>query len=275
MINETPSKTALGVVKIRASHLLLDKIPPILNDTISLKLINASEIERINRNAELLNTPSMKARRSMILIRSRIAEDSLEHSGIKQFINLGAGYDTFAYRQPSWAKDLTIVEADHLDTQNEKIKLLNDKRIKVPENVSYLPIDLENDQLIEKISNSRIDSAEPAFIACLGVLVYLNHESVKSIFNSFSKLPEGSKMIFTYSSPKENNRIKGNLEEQVEKIGEPWKTRMGFEEIKGILKGMGIYKIVNYSAEEIRKKYYVERTDLSAPQKSFICEIER
>ena len=61
--------------------------------------------------------------RSQVTARSRFTEDCLTEAaaaGVRQYVVLGAGLDTFAYRQSPWAKDLRIFEVDHPATQDDK-----------------------------------------------------------------------------------------------------------------------------------------------------------
>ncbi|HEY5505065.1 MAG TPA: class I SAM-dependent methyltransferase [Sedimentisphaerales bacterium] len=65
----------------------------------------------------------MLALRAHEVLRSRFTEDRLAAAGsrgITQYVILGAGFDTFALRQPSWAQILKIIEVDHSGTQTVK-----------------------------------------------------------------------------------------------------------------------------------------------------------
>jgi len=78
--------------------------------------------------------------RSHIVLRSRYAEDELRDAtirGVTQCMNVGAGYDTFSYRQPEWAAHLQIVELDHPVTQREKRAYFAAKGLKDPDNLAF------------------------------------------------------------------------------------------------------------------------------------------
>lgn len=77
--------------------------------------------------------------------RAAFAEQSLQRAafvGIRQYVILGAGYDTFAYRQPAWAKHLSIFELDHPNTAQAKQRHLKDASIPIPKNLSFVATDL-------------------------------------------------------------------------------------------------------------------------------------
>jgi methyltransferase (TIGR00027 family) len=108
---------------MRAAHQVLDDNPLILDDKVSIGLVEGSgRVELLARAGEL-GSAELKAARSWSVMRSRFAEDCLLDAfanGVRQFVILGAGFDTFAYRQPEWAKGLTIFEVDHPATQAVK-----------------------------------------------------------------------------------------------------------------------------------------------------------
>src|SRR5579871_4333423 len=109
MAERESSKTALGVAVLRAAHQIIDASPKILDDQVILQLLDPSSIDHIHTDPARYQTGPANALRSHVLIRSRYAEDRLAKAverGVGQFISLGAGFDTFAYRQPAWAHAL-------------------------------------------------------------------------------------------------------------------------------------------------------------------------
>jgi methyltransferase (TIGR00027 family) len=86
---------------------------------------------------------------------------------------LGAGLDTFAYRQPSWTDTLHIFEVDHPATQPWKRTLLKQAGISLPANLSFVPTDFEEVSLATALSQARMDNSEPTFFSMLGVSQYL------------------------------------------------------------------------------------------------------
>jgi methyltransferase (TIGR00027 family) len=84
--------------------------------------------------------------RAVFIMRSRYTEDCLAEAlirGVRQYVILGAGLDTFAYRQPSWAGSLRIYEIDHPASQEWKRERLEVAKVKIPENLTFAPIDFE------------------------------------------------------------------------------------------------------------------------------------
>lgn len=71
---------------------------------------------------------------------------------------LEAGLDTFAYRQPTWAYDLAIVEIDHPASQQFKLATLARAGVTVPCNVyswlSTSAVDAVADKLVSGASGA-------------------------------------------------------------------------------------------------------------------------
>ena len=274
MREDQSSGTALGVTVIRAVHQLIDNIPHILEDPISLQLIDSALIEQILQNPERYRSQSMRALRSHVVLRSRYAEDSLFEaiqSGMRQFVSLGAGYDTFAYRQPVWAQTLKMVEVDHPATQSSKIDLLKQKGIKVPENVEFLSLDFEKENLELGLARTALDPTRPVFVACLGVLAYLHVETVRKMFRCIAKLPKLTRLVFTFAMNTMENQGQDDqsqtLSGRMAARGEPWLARFDLEDLKYELNRSGFSNVWFLDPSEAATKYYGGRDDLPAPRK--------
>src|SRR5215813_8335325 len=99
---------------MRAIHQTADGEPKILADSISPRLVSPMSAND-ERFADSLGHPFAKQWRAGFLIRNRYAEDCLAQAverGIRQYAILGAGLDTFAFRQPPWARSLHTYEID-------------------------------------------------------------------------------------------------------------------------------------------------------------------
>src|SRR6188508_3043964 len=146
MIDSSPSRTSLAVAWLRAAHQIVDARPPILDDSVAARLLDPRAIERIHAHPEALQTPGARALRAHVVVRSRYAEDRLHEAvvrGVRQLVVLGAGLDTFAFRQPPWAAGLRIFEVDWPATQDDKRARLSRGGVTVPDNAVFVPIDFE------------------------------------------------------------------------------------------------------------------------------------
>src|SRR4051812_21693169 len=94
------SRTAFGVALRRAKHQLVDR-PPVFFDPIAVRIIGENS-EVLNNSLRRENRAS-RPLRAFLAARSRYAEDQLAQSvrsGTRQCVILGAGLETFAYRNP-------------------------------------------------------------------------------------------------------------------------------------------------------------------------------
>jgi methyltransferase (TIGR00027 family) len=259
------SRTAEGVALIRAAHQILDKPPRILDDPVSPLLVGPERLEAIRRNPDRVNSPAAAGLRSHVLVRSRYAEDRLHGAvdrGVTQYVALGAGLDTFAYRQPAWASSLRIFEVDHPASQAAKRARLAGAGIAVPSNVSFVALDLESDPVGPGLAAAGFDPARPAFISCLGVLAYLAPPTVDAVFAWVVSLPAGTQFVFTFAQP-ESGPERGTAARAAE-LDEPWQTRLAREQIRRRLSELGYASVAFVEPAEIAA-YFGGRSDALRP----------
>jgi len=269
-----PSNTAFRAATLRAVHQLIDEEPKILNDPIVLRLLDASTLDQIHLNPNRFRTPSMKATRSHIVMRSRYTEDRLAEAvdnGVQQYLMLGAGLDTFSYRQPHWARVLRIFEVDRSASQRSKRERLALAGIEVPSNVELIACDFETTSLRDCLPRSSFDFRKPAFLSWLGVTMYLSTDAIDAVFRFVNSLPRSSEIVFTFASPastaKENCR-EPSIAAFAAAHGEPWRTRFEPNDLDHRLHGLGFSTVSFLSASEADTRYFRGRHDgLHAPRK--------
>src|SRR6516165_5933252 len=100
--------TALGAAAARGLHLLRDGEPKILQDVYAIPLTGWTE----QRVLDLLTGTTLSSTATWVT-RSRFAEDRLAEAttrGVDQYVILGAGLDSFAWRHTELLDHLTIYE---------------------------------------------------------------------------------------------------------------------------------------------------------------------
>jgi methyltransferase (TIGR00027 family) len=277
--NRTTSATALGAAGLRAAHLLLDDPPPVFRDPLALRLLEAGADRTILEQSDRFRTPASRAIRSDVLVRSRYAEDRLAEGvrqGIRQYVILGAGLDTFAYRQPPWARDLQIIEVDHAGSGRDKRERLDRAGITVPPNVHYASTDLEVDALGSVLQEAGLNTSRPVFVACLGVLIYLSAAAAETIFATAGNLPPSSEFVFTFSRPDASTAgppAAGSAAARVAAAGEPWRTRFEPDVVVARLRAAGFRSVSLLVAGDITERYLHDRIDgLRAPARGVIAD---
>jgi methyltransferase (TIGR00027 family) len=277
--SRTASRTALGAARLRAAHLLVDDPPPILDDALALRLLDPEAARAIQEHADRLRTPVSRALRCDVLVRSRYAEDRLAEAvrrGIRQYAILGAGLDTFAHRQPGWAGDLHIIEVDHAASQLDKRARLRRAGIEEPSNLRYAVADLEAGGLRHQLEAAGLNPTQPAFLACLGVLIYLSESAAERIFAMTGSLAAGSEFVFNFSGPDastEGPPLPGSAPARMAAIGEPWRTRFEPEALASRLKAAGFGSVEFLFADDVTERYLRGRKDgLRAPKRVVIAD---
>jgi methyltransferase (TIGR00027 family) len=192
----------LNVAKHRAAHQILDN-PKILEDPLALRIIGPEAESTLRLRLAQFQKPEACASRAGVMVRNRYAEDELAGSiqrGIRQYVILGAGLDTFAYRNPF--SFLRVFEVDHPATQAWKRSCLEKAAIPIPASVTHISVDFERQRLTDALRQSGFKSDELTFVSFIGVVRYLSRESVISVLTSIvSSMRAGSEVVFDFGPP--------------------------------------------------------------------------
>jgi len=272
------SQTALGVAALRATHRLVDQEPWLLDDPIAIRLLEPGAASRLPAS-ERIQHPLARGLRSHVLLRSRYAEDRLEEAvatGVRQCVLLGAGFDTFAYRQPAWASALRIFEVDHPASQAAKRDRVRAAGLETPPNLVHAPIDFESVSLEAGLRSAGFDAGKPAFFSWLGVTMYLTRPAIDAVLRFVGSLPVDSRMVLTFAQPEtEEDRGAASLADLAASAGEPWFTRFTPEELKDTLRRAGFSAVHILSPEEASARYYQGRADaLPPPRRASVAHAE-
>jgi methyltransferase (TIGR00027 family) len=256
------SRTALRVAIRRAAHQLVDH-PPVLADPIALRLIGTN----YPRDLERASHTVARDFRAYLAARSRFAEDHLARAvsaGVRQYVILGAGLDTFAYRNPF--PTLHVFEADFPATQQDKREMLAAARIEVPDNLTFVALDFEHKTLLESLAEGGFDAEAPAFCSWLGVVPYLTIDAFRATLAAVGSLPAGTGLALDYSLPPETltaerRAIFDRLAGRVAAAGEPLRLFFTPGQMQEELHGAGFREIEQVDHEGINALYFHSRTD--------------
>jgi methyltransferase (TIGR00027 family) len=218
---------------------------------------------------ERLPAPTRLRLKATFVMRSRYAEDCLAESfnnGARQYVALGAGLDTFAYRQPSWAASLRIFEVDHPATQRWKRRRLTEASISVPDNVSFVPVDFERVSLASALSEAGLDLSSATFFSLLGVSQYLTEAALDQTLRFVLSAPARREIVFSFAAsdavlPADDVALVKAFVAQNAAIGEPWLLRFGPEQLVAKLSRMGFSKVFHLAPEEANRRYFQNRRD--------------
>lgn len=251
------SRTALGVAYVRAAHQLLDAPPRILEDPATLTLLGKKAALRIVDSATAYQTHAMIGLRAHVALRSRYAEDRLASAiarGVRQCIQLGAGFDTFALRQPEWARELQIIEVDHPGTQNAKREMIAEAGLTLPSNVRFASVDFEKESLCDALRRHGVACDQPSFFSWLGVTMYLDDAAIDAVLSATAAFPEGSEIVLTFVQP--HGDSPSPFEQRAATEGEPWLSHFTPEAMALKLRGAGFSRVEFLLPEDARERYF-------------------
>jgi methyltransferase (TIGR00027 family) len=189
------SRTARAAARLRAAHQLLGH-GVIFADPLAIPILG-EDVASLTRDAA---EPWQLGLRVFIAARSRFAEEALSAAvsgGVRQLVVLGAGLDTFAYRNPH--PELHVYEVDHPDTQAWKRERLRDAGIAIPASLTLAPVDFERQSLADGLAAVGFRDALPSFFSWLGVVVYLTPEATSATLTYIASLSAGTHVVFDYA----------------------------------------------------------------------------
>jgi methyltransferase (TIGR00027 family) len=269
------SQTARSVAVLRAAHQVIDAEPRILDDPVIGQLLDPSTLEVIRSDPERFRSPGLNALRAHVVIRSRYAEERLAAAvarGIRQYVILGAGFDTFAYRQPPWAERLRIFEVDHPASQRAKRERLDAAQVAIPANLEFVPIDFEVTRLRDGLRACSFDPTMPTFASWLGVMMYLSADAVAEVFRFVVALPRSSEIVFTFASSQGTDPERSRLATRAAAHGEPWRTWFAPDDLVRQLRATGFSQVTLLTPVDSEERYIRDRNDgLRAPRRTSIA----
>lgn len=271
-----PSQTALGTAYLRAVHQLLDKPPRILEDPFAVPLLGLGALQRILSAPQTYQTPERVHLRAHVVLRSRFAEDRLAAAaarGVTQYVLLGAGFDTFALRQPPWARPLRIYEIDHAATQSAKRGQLSAAGLVLPPNVTLGAVDFEREALDAGLRRHGVAADQPTFFSWLGVSMYLDEAAIDLVLATVAAFPAGSEIVLTFAAA---DAPPSRIADRAASVGEPWKSRFEPECLEAKLRATGFSEVGFLSREEADERYFRNRPqDLPLPRRTGLAHAIR
>jgi len=256
----------LMVATQRAAHQLLDR-PLVLEDPVALTVLGPDEAQALHTNIERFRHPMSVGMRSSVVVRSRLANDlwaDASERGVAQYVILGAGLDTSAYRDSS--TQARIFEVDLPATQEWKRARLREAGMTVPPSLQYVPVDFERIGLAEGLARAGFDASAPTLFSWLGVTMYLDTAAVIETLRFIAGCAKGSAVLFEYVVPLAGlppmMRIAmEQLTAQFAERGEPWKTFFEPEVLAGLLVSLGFSDSSTWTPDELNQRYFADRSD--------------
>ena len=263
MQQQTYSRTALRVAMRRAAHQVLDH-PLVFEDPFAIRILPPVVAAEIGRESQ----PFARAMRAFIAVRTRFAEDEFAEAarrGVRQYVALGAGLDTFAWRNPHGDSGVRIFEVDHPATQAWKRELIVSADL--PESAAtYVPVDFERQSLVDCLHAAGFHTDAPAFFSWLGVVPYLTLDAFRNTLRFFGGMAAGSGAVLDYALPREaideeRRAVFDDLSARVASIGEPFQLFFMPEDLASEFHAIGWRVTTELDATAIRQRFFADHVD--------------
>jgi methyltransferase (TIGR00027 family) len=243
--------------------------PWVLDDYLALGLAGREGLALRERLEAELPAPFMVAFSRWVCVRARFAEDIVEraaNSGVGQYVILGAGLDSFAYRRGDLLGRLRVFEVDHPATQRGKRRRLAGLGVGSPGGLVFAPVDFERQTLREGLEQAGFDFGQLAVFSWVGVTMYLTLDAISATLATMAGCRAGSRVVLTYNQPP---ALLGGTTAQIAaafagiaaEMGEPFVSRFLPGQIDQLLHGHGFGEIADFGPDEARAAYFQGRTD--------------
>jgi methyltransferase (TIGR00027 family) len=206
-----------------------------------------------------------------VCVRARYTEDLVENAVaagvVRQYVILGAGLDTFAYRRPDLMAQLRVVEVDNPESQAWKRDRLRVCDIAAPENLTYASVDFERQTLRAGLLAAGVDFGLPTIVSWIGVTMYLTAEAIDATLATVAEFPPPSRLAMTYNVPQSALSGIGEatvtvLSGVVAGMGEPFVSLFRPDEVDRLVRRHGYTDIEHFGPDEARATYFLGRNDV-------------
>lgn len=166
----------------------------------------------------------------MMLVRTKFIDEKLQQAiagGARQFVILGAGFDTRAYRFAELLKDVRVFEVDSDATQSYKRRRAQATLGAPPANLTYVTIDFNRDKLMDALVRAGFDPAVKTFFTWEGVSMYVAEEGVRETLRAIAQSAPGSRLVMDYTTQGAMDFMirfpeSGSMTKVLREWGEPW-----------------------------------------------------
>ena len=267
--------TAQGVAKQRLIESLAKPNKRIICDPYADKFVLGASIIKLmgHKFSVWLGDKIVPGMHEHLISRTRFIDDLIEestHNNTNQYVILGAGYDSRAYRLKLPSK-LKIFEVDQPEVQERKLSKISDKTSNM-ENVTYVSIDFNHQSLSEQLLNAGFDRNRATIYTLEGVSQYIEKEALKSTLKELAKLnPNSNSKIFIsyvnklfkkdpkacfgmgYLKPEKSIKF---ITDQAANVGETWISFYSPREIKDMLFQNNFTLIEDKTLADLNSKYF-------------------
>ncbi len=275
MLDLNHSRTAEATAAIRACHVRYDS-PLVFDDPFAAQL--TSPRWRAIAGNPLLYWPIVRGLlaplrpvHGWILVRDQLTVDDLRlfvASGGRQYVSLGAGFDSIALRRPEWLRGVHIIEVDHPATQTVKLARMTATGVRLPlPDFETVPLDFEKNNLGDALGRSGFDTTQPAFFAWQGVIYYLTANAITdTLAHIAARAAPGSELLFDFLLPEfalqgGRGHVWSLTHIMTTRMGERYISYHTPEQLQSLLNAVGFDLVEVQRDHELEARYCANRRD--------------
>lgn len=258
-----PSRTALATAYARAFHQIADT-PRIFTDPLAARILSHSDADLRRLRDVKASHPahpavSNRVRRLYIAARAQFAEDLIAEAaarGTSQVVILGAGLDTFAYRNTTAGQH--VFEVDEPITQSWKRRHLAAAGIRSPSTVTFVPVDFETQEIQTELARAGFRCGEAAIFVWMGVTMYLTTVAIEKTLRFIAAQAPPTEVVLDYIEKPTTAQSRSNLNRRARKVaslGEPWHSFFDHSDVAETLCAVGLTPVIEHGAADLIASY--------------------
>jgi methyltransferase (TIGR00027 family) len=264
------SRSAMSAAVARGTHRLWDEPPWIVDDPYALLLVGPGWREIAAASRGLARPEVTRQGHAGVLVRSRYAEDCLLDGDYVQYVMLGAGLDSFAWRRPDLCRALDVFEVDDPATQAWKRTRAESLALPLLGNHRFVPIDFETQSLDEALDTAGFDRTRRALFSWVGTTMYLGAEAVAATLGVVGSCAPGSAVVLSYNQDLQfvddiGREFLAAIMPHVAESGEPVRTSFSPSAMEALLEHHGLTVIDHPTADDLFTRYCSDRCDRLRP----------
>jgi len=183
--------------------------------------------------------------------------------GFDQIVIFGAGFDSRTQRFNRLNKCTRVFELDAPTTQQEKLKAYEVKKLVIPDNLIFVPIDFNKESLTDKMVQAGFVAGRKSLFLLEAVTMYLPRDAVEGTFRFISDVSGiGSLVAFDYIYAgvlRNENKYYGERKislKTLAKVGEEWTFALEEGEDERFLNRYG-FSLKDHSGKpELEDRYF-------------------
>ncbi|MEC3956622.1 class I SAM-dependent methyltransferase [Nocardia sp. CDC153] len=265
-MESAPSRTAMFAAVSRGLFRLETAPPWVLDDVLALVLVGPIWRQLRDRFDPLFPAPVRLESRAAVCTRSRYVEDRLTAGAFTQYVILGAGLDSFAWRRPDLLASLTLFEVDHPASQAWKLERVRELGLPLSDSQLFVPTDFEAAPMQDALRATGFDWTQPTMFCWTGVAPYLTAPAIESTLHTIATAAPGSEVVFSYRAEDAALDNTGTEFARIytpiaASVGEPLHPGWPASKIETLITHCGLTVVDHPTRTDLQHRYFPNRPD--------------